>query len=42
MIATAAEAGVNVFEYFTALQENRVKVKANPEKFLPWNYLDNI
>lgn len=42
MIATASEAGVNVFEYFTALQQHRVRVKANPEKFLPWNYLENI
>jgi len=42
MIATAAQAGVNVFEYFTVLQQNRVKVKANPENFLPWNYLENI
>lgn len=42
MIATASEAGANVFEYFTILQQNKDKVKANPEKYLPWNYLENI
>lgn len=42
MIATAAEAGINVFEYFTALQQNKAQVKASPENYLPWNYLDNI
>jgi transposase len=42
MIATASEAGVNVFDYFTSLQKNRVKVKANPENYLPWNYLEKI
>ena len=41
MIATAARAGVNVFEYFITLQQNRVKVKANPENYLPWNYKEN-
>lgn len=42
MIATAAEAGINVFEYFTELQQNREKVKAHPENYLPWNYQENI
>jgi len=42
MIATAAESGVNVFEYFTVLQQNKEKVRANPGHFLPWNYLENI
>lgn len=42
MIATASQAGINVFDYFTSLQKNRVKVKANPENYLPWNYLENI
>ena len=41
MIATAAKAGVNVFEYFTVLQQNSDKVKAAPENYLPWNYLEN-
>jgi transposase len=42
MIATGAQAGVNVFEYFTVLQRNRVEVKKHPENYLPWNYLENI
>jgi transposase len=39
MIATGSEAGMNVFEYFTVLQHAQDKVKANPERYLPWNYL---
>jgi hypothetical protein len=42
MIATAAEAEINVFEYFTALQQNKAQVKASSENYPPWNYLDNI
>lgn len=38
MIATAAEAGVNVLDYFNAVQRHHQEVKANPELFLPWNY----
>ena len=41
MIATAREAGVNVFEYFNWLQREGDKVAANPENYLPWNYLKN-
>jgi transposase len=41
MIASASEAGINVFDYFTVLQQNQEKVKATPENFLPWNYLKN-
>ena len=40
MIATASEAGINVFEYFTFLQREKDKVKTNPEHYLPWNYLE--
>ncbi|AQS36624.1 Transposase IS66 family [Shewanella psychrophila] len=40
MIASASEAGINVFEYFTTLQREKVQVRANPERYLPWNYLD--
>ena len=42
MIATASRAGINVFDYFTALQQNKEKVRADPESYLPWNYLENI
>lgn len=41
MIATGSEAGINVFEYFTVLQRDKEKVKATPENYLPWNYLEN-
>jgi transposase len=42
MIATASEGGINAFEYFTHLQQHEEEVKRTPEKFLPWNYLENI
>lgn len=40
VIATASESGINVFDYFTTLQRKSGQVKANPEKYLPWNYLE--
>lgn len=41
VIATASESGINVFDYFITLQREAAQVKANPENYLPWNYLDN-
>jgi hypothetical protein len=41
VIATAIEAGINVFDYFSTLQRISEQVKANPQNYLPWNYLDN-
>jgi transposase len=41
LIATASDAQINVFEYFILLQEEKEAVKANPAKFLPWNYTEN-
>ena len=41
VIATASESGINVFDYFTTLQRESDQVKANPENYLPWNYLEN-
>jgi transposase len=41
MIASASEAGINVFDYFTVLQQNQEKVKTSPKSYLPWNYLEN-
>jgi transposase len=38
VIATCAQAGVNVLEYLNALQRNPLAVKAHPEQWLPWNY----
>lgn len=40
MIATGNEAGINVFDYFTRLQRDADEAKKHPEKYLPWNYLD--
>jgi hypothetical protein len=40
-IATASEAQINVLEYFMVLQQQKEAVKANPAKFLPWNYTEN-
>lgn len=41
MIATAAQSGINVFDYFNVLQRENKKVIANPEQYLPWNFLKN-
>lgn len=38
MIATAAKAGINVFDYFNAIQRNSKQVKSQPESWLPWNF----
>ncbi|PIE42910.1 MAG: hypothetical protein CSA50_07740 [Gammaproteobacteria bacterium] len=42
IIATAAEANVNLFEYLTDLQRNRDQVKTNPEQWLPWVYAERL
>lgn len=38
VIQTAKRSGVNVFDYLTALQQNKTAVKKNPKAWLPWNY----
>jgi transposase len=38
LIATCIYAGVNVLDYFVALQEHRAEVCANPAAWLPWSY----
>ena len=38
IIATAANACINVFDYLNVLQRYADKVKENPEMFMPWNY----
>lgn len=40
-IATAMQADVNVFDYFNAIQRNRLAVRNNPLDWLPWNYTEN-
>ena len=41
LIATAGQAGINVFNYFNLLQRERTQVAAHPERYLPWNYEQN-
>ena len=38
LIATCAEAGTNVFDYFIRLQREHEKVKVNPKDYLPWDF----
>jgi len=38
VIATAHQAGINAFDYLIALQRHADTVKAQPERWLPWNY----
>jgi transposase len=38
VIATAHQAGINAFDYLIALQRHADAVKAQPERWLPWNY----
>jgi transposase len=38
LIVTCIYAGVNVIDYFVALQEHRSEVFADPEAWLPWTY----
>lgn len=38
VVATAYQAGINVFEYLIVLQRHAEAVKAQPECWLPWNY----
>jgi len=35
------QADVNVFDYFNAIQRNRLAVRDNPLNWLPWNYTEN-
>ena len=38
LIATCAQAGINAFEYFNAIQRGNDRVKQTPEAWLPWCY----
>jgi hypothetical protein len=35
MLAIGSEEGINVFDYFTALQQDKEKVKNHPANYLP-------
>lgn len=42
LIATAAQAKINVFEYLIVLQQHAQTVKQNPQQWLPWNYQNTL
>jgi transposase len=42
IIYTCDLAGQNPLEYLVALQVHQIKVTANPEHWLPWNYRDTM
>jgi hypothetical protein len=42
VIYTCALAGINPLTYLTALQENKSQIVKEPERWLPWNYQDNL
>lgn len=42
LIATAAQAKINVFEYLIVLQQHAQAVKQNPQLWLPWNYQNTL
>jgi hypothetical protein len=41
MIFSGSDTGIKVFDYFTVLERDQVKVKAHPENYLPWNDREN-
>ena len=41
VIATAARAQINPFDYLNAIQCHQNQVKAHPQAWLPWNYQTN-
>lgn len=42
LIATAAQAKINVFEHLIVLQRHAKEVKRDPQQWLPWNYQDSL
>ena len=42
IICTAVRCGINPVKYLDALQIYHLEMKAHPELWLPWNYLDAI
>ena len=41
-IHTCSLNDINPFDYFVELQKNKVRVKSDPENWMPWNYKENI
>lgn len=42
IIETCIRNSANPYNYYVEVQKNRKDVSKNPEKWLPWNYLDNL
>jgi len=42
LIHTCSHNGVNPLEYFTQLQKNTEAVRKQPDRWLPWNYQENL
>lgn len=42
VIATTAGTQANVFDYLTAVQQHRERVKAQPMSWMPWNYHEQL
>ena len=38
MLAICHGQGIDAMDFFVAIQQNQLQVKASPEKWLPWNY----
>jgi transposase len=42
LIQTATQAGINPFQYLTAVQKNQAVVAKDPERWFPWNYEETL
>jgi len=42
LLSTCQKQRLNSFKYLTELRKYSEKVRLNPEKWLPWNYKDEI
>ncbi len=42
VIYTASLTGANPYEYLIAVQKHRSEVLKSPERWMPWNYQENL
>lgn len=42
LLHTAAASGINLFDYFTTIQQYAINVEANPHAWLPWCYQQTV
>jgi len=42
VVATAYQANVNAFDYLVAMQRHQQDVRHQPDRWLPWNYQQNL